>query len=211
LDPASLGEMNVQRSDMRPTETSDPEADRELLTRARAGDTVAFGRLMGRYQARIYRVVAHMLRDRSAAEDVTQEAFVRAYRALGKFDGRSEPYTWIYRIAINVALNALRGKKSARALENTHDPRLERISAAPVVDPGKGLIRREGYEALCEGIDALSEALRVTLLLVCVDGLSHAEVAAILDVPEGTVAWRVHEARKKLREALLAKGYDTTG
>jgi RNA polymerase sigma-70 factor, ECF subfamily len=157
-----------------------------------------------------------MLRDRAEAEDVTQEAFVRAYRALARFDGRSEPYTWLYRIAVNLSLNAIRSRKTARRSSGppSGDPR--RDSASPEsgsqspgqrvepIDVGK----RQLYMALSQAIDDLSETLRTTLILVCIDGRSHEEAAEILGAPEGTVAWRVHEARKKLREALAERGFD---
>jgi len=89
--------------------------DRELVDRARQGDAEAFGQLVRRHQQRIHRLAVHMLRDRAEAEDVTQETFIRAYRALARFDGRSEPYTWFYRIAVNLSLNTIRSRKTARA------------------------------------------------------------------------------------------------
>jgi RNA polymerase sigma-70 factor (ECF subfamily) len=152
-----------------------------------------------------------MLRDRAEAEDVTQEAFVRAYRALGRFDGRSEPYTWLYRIAVNLSLNAIRARKSARrtVAPPESEGRLDAIQEAKPqsVDPTDAA-RRQLYVALSEAIDGLSETLRTTLILVCIDGQSHEEAAQILDAPEGTIAWRVHEARRKLRETLAERGFD---
>lgn len=191
--------------------------DRELVDRARGGDTRAFGELVRRHQRRLHRLALHMLRDRAEAEDVTQEAFVRAYGALARFDGRSEPYTWLYRIAVNLSLNAIRSRKSAKRAD---DLRLDRgptdtpgalgaqgrgqgQSVAPV-DAGK----RQLYAALSRAVDDLSESLRTTLILVCIDGRSHEEAAEILGAPEGTIAWRVHEARRKLREALAERGFD---
>ena len=191
-----------------------PPTDRELVDRARVGDARAFGELVRRHQRRLHRLALHMLRDRAEAEDVTQEAFVRAYGALARFDGRSEPYTWLYRIAVNLSLNAIRSRKSARRSSGpaSDDPRLDGIapeaaaagqSVAPV-DAGK----RQLYGVLSRAIDDLSETLRTTLILVCIDGRSHEEAAEILGAPEGTIAWRVHEARRKLREALAEQGFD---
>jgi RNA polymerase sigma factor (sigma-70 family) len=85
--------------------------DRELVDRARQGDVDAFGQLVRRHQQRIMRLALHMLRSRSEAEDVAQETFIRAYQALARFDGRSEPYTWLYRIAVNLSLNTIRVSK----------------------------------------------------------------------------------------------------
>lgn len=176
--------------------------DRALVGRAQNGDRQAYGLFAKKHYARIHRLASHMVRDASAAEDIAQESFIRAYRALGSFDGRSEPFTWLYRIAVNLSLNYLRSRKTSSNALTTHDARLEALAGAAPMQPSERIAQRRQYEALCEGIDRLSEALRVTLILVCVDGVSHEAAAAILGVPEGTVAWRVHEARKKLRAFL---------
>ena len=185
-----------------------PLTDRDLVDCARAGDTIAFGELVRRHQRRLHRLALHMLRDRAEAEDITQEAFVRAYGAIGRFDGRSEPYTWLYRIAVNLSLNAIRARKSAR--RSSDDPRLDGImreTKSQSTDPTDAA-KRQLYAALAQAIDDLSETLRTTLVLVCIDGRSHEEAAEILGAPEGTIAWRVHEARRKLREALASRGFD---
>jgi RNA polymerase sigma-70 factor (ECF subfamily) len=185
--------------------------DRELVTAAREGDAQAFGLLVRRHQRRVYRLAVHLLKSGAEAEDVTQDTFVRAYGALDRFDGRSEPFTWIYRICVNLSLNALRSRKTRRA-SSPDDPRVEGL----LIDnrPGGGSPARssEGKQlgrALVEGIDELSDTLRTTLVLVCIDGLSHAEAGEVLGCPEGTVAWRVHEARKKLRQMLSERGFDS--
>jgi RNA polymerase sigma-70 factor, ECF subfamily len=183
--------------------------DRELVDAAREGDTEAFGALMRRHQKRIYRLALHLLRDAAEAEDATQETFVRAYGALDRFDGRSEAFTWIYRIAVNLSLNTIRARKPGRKAVSSDDPRLEGMlietragSASPLSDSES----RELGRALCAGLDALSDTLRTTLILVGVDGLSHAQAGEVLGCPEGTVAWRVHEARKKLKAFLVERG-----
>jgi RNA polymerase sigma-70 factor (ECF subfamily) len=189
--------------------------DRELVDRAREGDAPAFGQLVRRHQQRIHRLALHMLRDRAAAEDVTQETFIRAYQALARFDGRSEPYTWFYRIAVNLSLNTIRSRKTARATSDADDPRLEAMMSekrpSAMADPAGDASRKQVYAALCSGIDALSDTLRTTLILVCVDGRSHEEAAQILGAPEGTIAWRVHEARRKLREHMQDSGFEPEG
>jgi RNA polymerase sigma-70 factor (ECF subfamily) len=169
--------------------------DRELVDSARAGDSEAFGSLMRR--------------DPAEAEDVTQETFVRAYRALERFDGRSEAFTWIYRIAVNLSLNAIRARKAKRQAVSADDPRLETAileTHAEGESPHGASENRELGQALTEGMDALSDTLRTTLILVGVDGLSHAEASEVLGCPEGTIAWRVHEGRKKLKIFLAARG-----
>jgi len=181
--------------------------DSELVDRARAGDKDAFGQLVRRHQARLHRLVSHVVRSSPIAEELTQEVFVRAYRALGQFDGRSEPFTWLYRIALNLALNERR--RASHRYETTPDPRLLAFheDKGPNGTPADQALRAELYRTLVEGIDALSELLRTTLLLVTVDGLSHEQAAEILGIPAGTVAWRVHEARKKLAIHLDDRGH----
>jgi RNA polymerase sigma-70 factor (ECF subfamily) len=184
--------------------------DRELVTAAREGDAEAFGLLVRRHQRRVYRLAVHLLKSGAEAEDVTQDTFVRAYGALDRFDGRSEPFTWIYRICVNLSLNALRSRKTRRA-SSPDDPRIEGL----LVDnrpaggsPQRSTADKQLGRALIEGIDDLSDTLRTTLVLVCIDGLSHAEAGEVLGCPEGTVAWRVHEARKKLRGMLSERGFN---
>lgn len=186
------------------------ESDRMLMDSAKAGDAEAFGKLVRRHQKRVFRLAVHLLRNPAEAEDVAQEAFVRAYGALDRFDGRSEPFTWLYRITVNLSLNAIRSRKTARTGGNTDDPRLESalVDRRPgFADPARQATDRQLAMALCDGVDSLSETLRTTLVLVTVDGLSHAEVAVVLGCPEGTVAWRIHEARRKLKEFLIEKGH----
>ncbi len=184
--------------------------DRELISAAREGDADAFGLLVRRHQRRVYRLAVHLLKSGAEAEDVTQDTFVRAYGALDRFDGRSEPFTWIYRICVNLSLNALRSRKTRRA-SSPDDPRIEGL----LIDnhpaggsPARSSADKQLGRALVDGIDELSDTLRTTLVLVCIDGLSHAEAGEVLGCPEGTIAWRVHEARRKLRGMLSERGFD---
>ncbi len=184
------------------------DTDHQLLEATRAGDLKAYGRFVERHQRRILRLTAHLLRDTSEAEDVTQETFVRAYRALERFDGRSEPFTWVYRIAVNLSLNTLRARRTRRTapLEDEHQRTGLVEARAGYADPAQASADRELGALLLAGLDSLSESLRTTLILVAYDGLSHAEAGAVLGCPEGTVAWRTHEARKKLRSFLATQG-----
>jgi RNA polymerase sigma-70 factor (ECF subfamily) len=185
--------------------------DRELVDQAKSGSSQAFGALVRRHQKRIFRLAFHIVRSGAEAEDVTQETFVRAYQALDRFDGRSEPFTWLYRIAVNLSLNTIRARKPTRDATSSDDPRIEALlletRPSHGNDPGEASQQRELAAALCDGIDKLSETLRSTLILVAIDGLGHDEAAKVLGCPEGTVAWRVHEARRKLREYLAGRGF----
>lgn len=152
-----------------------------------------------------------MVKNQADADDVTQETFVRAYRALSRFDGRSEPFTWVYRIAINLSLNVLRARRVRKHATTEDDPRLESqlVEQRPgYADPAADSADREIFATLSEAMDSLSDTLRTTLLLVCVDGQSHTDAARILGCPEGTIAWRIHEARRKLRERMADAGVD---
>lgn len=204
---------DARKRTRKPTTMAKP-TDRELVDRAREGDKAAFGELVRRHQLRIHRLAVHMLRDRAEAEDVTQETFIRAFQALARFDGRSEAYTWFYRITINLSLNRIRSRKTSRATHDSDDPRLDAVltdKRPETSDPAGSAQRRELYLVLCQGIDQLSETLRTTLILVCIDGRSHEDVSSILGAPEGTIAWRIHEARRKLKEFLNARGFDSEG
>ena len=193
------------------TSAASAPSDRDLVEATQRGDVAAFGDLVRRYQKRIFRLAFHLVRSGAEAEDVTQETFVRAYQAIGRFDGRSEPFTWLYRIAVNLSLNTLRARKPGRDAVPSEDPRVEALllETRPGFgnDPAAASQRKQLAQALCEGIDKLSDTLRTTLILVCIDGVAHDEAARVLGCPEGTVAWRVHEARRKLRLHLEARGF----
>jgi RNA polymerase sigma-70 factor (ECF subfamily) len=185
--------------------------DRELVEQTKTGDSQAFGTLVRRHQRRIFRLAFHLVRSGAEAEDVTQETFVRAYQAIQRFDGRSEPFTWLYRIAVNLSLNTLRSRKASRDSSPPDDPRVEALlqetRPSQGRDPAMATHDKRMAMALVEGIDALSDTLRTTLILVCIDGLGHEDASKVLGCPEGTVAWRVHEARRKLREYLTERGF----
>jgi RNA polymerase sigma-70 factor (ECF subfamily) len=180
------------------------EAD--LLDRARGGEQAAFGALVRIHQRRVYACALQMLGDAAEAEDAVQETFLRAYRALARFDGRSELSTWLYRICMNVSLNVLRRRRRVREADLA-DPRVpEPVADATQgeVDPRRSIEARQLYAKLAEALDALSPSLRSTVVLVCLQGVPQKEAAEILGCPEGTVAWRIHEARGRIREALGA-------
>lgn len=184
--------------------------DRELVEAAQKGDAESFGVLMRRHQRRVYRLALHLVRNSAEAEDVTQDTFVRAYGALDRFDGRSEPFTWIYRIAVNLSLNAIRARKPSERASSPDDPRIESLLVerrAKLASPEAASEDKELAFALMSAIDSLSELLRTTLVLVIIDGVPHADAGKILGCSEGTVAWRIHEARRRLREHLAQHGH----
>ncbi len=173
--------------------------EQQCLERARSGDRAAFGTLMRQHHRRVYRLALQLTGSAGDADDVTQETFLRAYRAIHRFDGRADLFTWLYRICVNVALNLRRqGKRIAADLD---DPRVpEPVDGAE--DPALKAERASAYRELAKALDTLSESLRTTMILACVEQVPYKDIAQVLGCSEGTVAWRVHEARRKLREVI---------
>ncbi|MCA9678975.1 MAG: sigma-70 family RNA polymerase sigma factor [Kofleriaceae bacterium] len=182
--------------------------DSDDLAKARQGDRDAFGALVRRYQRRVYATALHILGSHGDADDVTQETFVRAYRAIGQFDGRADFFTWLYRITVNTSLNHVRSGKRVAALaeagatEADHAGGRPEALGAPQHTPLEWLTMTEDVRRVLETVAGLSETLRITLILATVEQLPYKQIAEILEVPEGTVAWRVNEARRLLRERL---------
>jgi RNA polymerase sigma-70 factor (ECF subfamily) len=180
----------------------------DLLARARQGDATAFGALVRLHQRRVYAAALHVTGNHSDADDVAQETFVRAYRGLAAFDGRSDFFTWLYRIAVNTALNRLRSTKRANALATAGATESAQVGGrpeglgAPRLLPDEMAALGQQVRATLTAMAELSPPLRVTLVLATVEGLGHKQISEILDIPEGTVAWRVNEARRILRERL---------
>ena len=174
----------------------------ELVARAKGGDQAAFGELVRKYRARVYALALHLTGNASDADDITQDAFLKAYHKLPEFEGRSEFFTWIYRITLHRALNAKRDRSRRRTVP-LDDPRLV---AAVAVDshgnPERAVQLRDEYRALLEAFDQLSPLLQTTVVLTALQGLSYKEAAVVLDTTEGTVAWRIHESRRKMQAVL---------
>jgi len=171
----------------------------ELVARAKGGDTTAFDELVRKYRARVYALALHLTGEASDADDITQDAFLKAYHKLPEFEGRSEFFTWIYRITLHRALNAKRDHKRRRTVP-IDDPRL--VAAVEVDsqgDPERAVQLRDRYRALLESFDQLSSLLQTTVVLTTLQGLSYKEAAVVLETTEGTIAWRIHEARRKMR------------
>jgi RNA polymerase sigma-70 factor (ECF subfamily) len=171
----------------------------ELVARAKAGDNAAFDELVRKYRPRVYSLALHLTGEASDADDITQDAFLKAYHKLPEFEGRSEFFTWIYRITLHRALNAKRDRKRRRTV-SIDDPRL--VAAIEVDshgDPERAAQLRDRYRTLLEAFDRLSPLLQTTVGLTTLQGLHYREAAVVLGTTEGTIAWRIHEARRKMR------------
>jgi RNA polymerase sigma-70 factor (ECF subfamily) len=181
------------------------------LARARQGDRQAFASLVRIYQRRVYAAALHILGNHGDADDVTQETFIRAYRGLGGFDGRSDFFTWLYRITVNTALNAMRSTKRGQALSDKGQIEAEHGGGRPeslgVMErtPAEWALLSADVRRVLEAVATLSAPLRITLVMATVDDLPYKKIAEILEIPEGTVAWRVNEARRLLRLKLVAE------
>lgn len=185
--------------------------DAELIREAQANDHSAFETLVRRYAERAFRAAYRVVRDQQAAEEVLQEALIKAYRALPRFEARSSFYTWLYRITVNLALDRRRRAKREPTLEwddaiaHQVDPRAQ---VAVAHDPEIDLRRQEVRALVAEGIQTLPDAQREVLLLREVDGLSYEEIAESMGISKGTVMSRLHYARKKMIVFLAQRGVD---
>lgn len=172
-----------------------------LVEAAKAGDDRAFEALVRRYRKRIFALALHIIGSSSEADDITQDVFLKAYRALPGFEGRSQFFTWVYRMTVNRSLNARRDR--ARRGEDSDDPRLELAVAVDArSNPSRATELRQTYARLLRALDGLPPDMRTTVILVSLQGMSHGEVAIVQNVSEGTIAWRMHEARRRLNEAM---------
>ncbi len=183
----------------------------EIVARARGGDHEAFRTLVERYQGRAYRLALRVLGDEEQARDVVQEAFLKAYSALDRFEGRSRFYTWLYRLVFNLCIDAKRRDRSADQVEWSEEQSLDvapspGLGASDAGSPNRELERKELRELMARAIEQLPADARRTFVLREVDGLSYAEIAEALGIPKGTVMSRLHHARRRLRAALVEAG-----
>lgn len=173
-----------------------------LVEAARAGDQRAFEALVQRYRKRIFALALHITGSASEADDIAQDVFLKAYRALPQFEGRSQFFTWVYRMAVNRSLN-VRRDRARRGEDTLDDPRLElAVAVDSRWNPGREAELRQTYARLLRALDSLPIDMRTTVILVSLQGMSHGEVAVIQNLSEGTIAWRMHEARRRLNEAM---------
>ena len=176
-----------------------------LIERCRAGDVAAFEPLVQKYRQRVWRLAFQVLRDREEAWDCAQDAFVRAFQSLGSFRGQSAFYTWLFRIAMNVATDRLRSRSAqARAFGTQPIPaeEWERTAPDPAARPDQAALGAERRARINEALDTLPPNARAIIMLSDVEGLSYREIANVLNCPIGTVMSRLHNARKRLRAAL---------
>jgi RNA polymerase sigma-70 factor (ECF subfamily) len=173
-----------------------------LVTAAKAGDQRAFEALVVRYRKRIFALALHIAGSASEADDIAQDVFLKAYRALPQFEGRSQFFTWVYRMTVNRSLN-VRRDRARRGEDTLDDPRLElAVAVDSRSNPGRAAELRQTYARLLRALDSLPIDMRTTVILVSMQGMSHGEVAVIQNLSEGTIAWRMHEARRRLQEAM---------
>lgn len=173
-----------------------------LIERAKSGDREAFGALVRKHQRKVYATAYKLMGNHHDADDVSQDAFLRAYRALASFDQRAAFSTWLHRIVINTGLNTLRKRKRQPAASPITPCENTLRHALGSSDPSKLADARELLTAVCNALDELSPTLRNTFVLAAIEGQSYKEISTGLDVPEGTVAWRVSQARKELSQKL---------
>jgi RNA polymerase sigma-70 factor, ECF subfamily len=201
LQPATPGK--IQGKDV----MSDREVDQQLVERAQRGDKKAFELLVLKYQRKLERLLSRIIRDPGEVEDVAQEAFIKAYRALPNFRGDSAFYTWLYRIGINTAKNYLislgRRAPTSTEFDSEEAESFEEATGLRDVDtPEAVMMTKQIAQTVNETIDSLPEELRTAITLREIDGLSYEEIAQIMDCPIGTVRSRIFRAREAVAEKL---------
>jgi RNA polymerase sigma-70 factor (ECF subfamily) len=186
---------------------SERDADWQLVERVQKGDKRAFDLLVAKYQRKLFRLLSRLIRDPAEIEDVAQEAFIKAYRALPGFRGESAFYTWLYRIAINTAKNYLvaQGRRvptqtstEIEDAENFDDGESLRTEDTP----DRMLLSKQVAEAVNRAIERLPEELRTAIVLREIEGLSYDEIAVSMNCPIGTVRSRIFRAREAVAEEL---------
>jgi RNA polymerase sigma-70 factor, ECF subfamily len=186
---------------------SDRDIDRELVARAQRGDKRAFELLVEKYQRKLGRLLSRFIRDPSEVEDVTQEAFIKAYRALPAFRGDSAFYTWLYRIGINTAKNYLmalgrRAPTSTEVEAEEAEGFEEGEQLRDINTPESVLLSNEIAQTVNSTIEQLPEELRTAIQLREIEGMSYEDIARVMDCPIGTVRSRIFRAREAIAEQL---------
>ena len=182
------------------------EADQELVERVQQGDKRAFDLLVLKYQNKVANLIGRYLRDSSEVLDVTQEAFIKAYRALPEFRGDSAFYTWLYRIATNTAKNYLAARSRRPPTDDVDASLAEQLDIGArlqdVSTPEGALMEEEVARTIRAAVDALPEELRVAITLRELEGLSYEEIAQAMECPIGTVRSRIFRAREAIDKQL---------
>ncbi len=186
------------------------DADTLLIERIKLGDQRAFEMLVVKYQRRIERLISRMVRDSDLVQDIAQETFIRAYRAIPQFRGESAFYTWLYRIAVNTAKKALLDLKrdplvfesSLAGQDDGEEPSRAESTLSDGETPEAVLASKEVAATVNAAIDALSEDLRQAIVLREIEGLSYEEIADVMNCPIGTVRSRIFRAREAIATKL---------
>ena len=185
----------------------DREADQALVERVQAGDQEAYGLLVTKYQRKLMRLISRLVRDPAEVEDVAQETFIKAYRALPNFRGDSAFYTWLYRIGINTAKNWLvangRRTPTSTEVDSEEAESYEEGDLLRDVDtPERLMMSRQIADTVNAAVDKLPDDLRTAITLREIDGLSYEEIAQMMGCPIGTVRSRIFRAREAIAEKL---------
>ena len=179
-----------------------PELDHELVKRVQRGDSAAFDLLVRKYQHRIAGLIGRYIPDWSECQDVAQETFLRAYRAIGNFRGDAQFYTWLHRIAVNTAKNHLVAHNRRPPTDDIDIADAEQYASGMRLrdndTPERELMRQQLEQTVMRAVEALPEELRVAITLREVDGLSYEEIAKKMDCPIGTVRSRIFRAREAI-------------
>jgi RNA polymerase sigma-70 factor (ECF subfamily) len=180
--------------------------DAEIVARVQGGDKSAFNLLVIKYQHKVTKLVARFIRDNSEVQDVTQEAFIKAYRALGNFRGDSAFYTWLYRIAINTAKNYLVSQGRRPPNSDIDAATAEGLDGATamreIATPERNMLRDEIAQTVHQAVAGLPEDLRTAITLREIDGMSYEDIAQVMDCPIGTVRSRIFRAREAIDNEL---------
>jgi len=219
LDPKTGGtEVRTERPILMRTspdiadQTLTPSEEAELIERCQKGDLAAYDGLVLAFQDRVFNVCWRMCGSRTDAEDFTQEAFVKAFQSLGRFDGRSRFYTWLFRIAANLVISARRKRTRTAAVSidsttgetdgSRSRPLADRIDSGEM-GPDDRAAAREQQSLVLAALASLDEEQRCIVTLRDLESLGYSEIADILNVPVGTVKSRLHRARLALRQKLM--------
>jgi RNA polymerase sigma-70 factor (ECF subfamily) len=179
-----------------------------LLRRARAGDTRAYGRLVLAHQDRIYGLIVRMVRDSSLAEELTQDAFLKAYRSLDSFREEARFTTWLYRIAVNLCHDQRHSLAARKRERETDLDEQEHGTLDPTSRPDEAMEASEAAAHFQAGLDALEPKYREAFLLRHQEGLSYEEIAGILEISKSNAKVRVHRAREMILDVLRSRGFD---
>jgi RNA polymerase sigma-70 factor (ECF subfamily) len=183
-----------------------PLLDHELVTRVQRGDKAAFDFLVIKYQHKIIQLVNRYVKDRSEAQDLAQETFIKAYRAIDSFRGEAAFYTWLYRIAINTAKNDLTARSRRPINYQVNVVETESIDSVEQLQdnstPETELLNQEILTTIKKTIDHLPEEMRVAIMLCEFDGLSYEDIANTMNCPVGTVRSRIFRAREAIDQEL---------